>query len=137
MDKRRGKASLSCSKAALKGQWVLNLIKLCFKHLGAFIQLFFYIKLLPLFEYCSLARRPYFSKDIIFAQRVQRRMTGMIPHLRKMKYKDRRVCLNLRTLSQRRFGLICVFPIFHDLIEIDPLFFNANDLPVTQSLAYC
>ena len=123
------KPSLQCSMAALRGQRMLNLIKLCFKHLDVFtLARLFKVFVRPLLEYCSTAWCPYFTKDIVTIERVQRRMTRMIPHLRRIEYKDRLTCMNLQSLSLRRlrFDLICVFRILHNLIDIDPSFFFRN-----------
>ena len=63
-------------------------------------------------EYCVQAWRPYLVKDIELMEKVQKRMTRMLPDL-KHRYPERLKKLGLTTLESRilRGDLIVVFKI--------------------------
>ena len=75
----------------------------------------------PLLEYCVQAWCPYYQKDIEKLERVQRRVTKMVPSLRNKTYGDRLKELNLFSLTQRRLrgDLIQVFKIIKGIDNID------------------
>ena len=66
-------------------------------------------------------RCPYYQKDIDKLERVQRRVTKMIPSLRNKSYEERLSVLNLFPLSQRRIrgDLIQVFKIIKGIDNMD------------------
>ena len=53
-------------------------------------------------EYCVQAWRPYLVKDIELMEKVQKRMTRMLPDLKNMSYSERLKKLGLTTLEFRR-----------------------------------
>ena len=69
---------------------------------------------------------PYYRKDIDKLERVQQRITKMVPRLQNISYEERLEELNLFSLSKRRLrgDLIEVFKIFKgfDNINVDDYF---------------
>ena len=64
----------------------------------------------PHLEYCCQAWRPYFQKDVDNIEKVQRRMTRMIPELSQLNYEERLCRTNLLSYEMRRLRA--------DLIEV-------------------
>ena len=56
----------------------------------------------PQMEYGIQAWSPYYRKDIMQLEKVQRRATKMVTGLKKLKYEERLARLNLYTLERRR-----------------------------------
>ena len=75
----------------------------------------------PHLEYCIQFWSPYYRKDINKLERIQRRITKMIPRLRNKSYEDRLKQLNLFSLSKHRLrgNLIEVLKIFHGFDNIN------------------
>ena len=64
----------------------------------------------PHLEYCTAACSPHYSKDKDVLERIQHRFTHMVPGLKNLPYKERRIELRLWSLEERR---VCA-----DLIEV-------------------
>jgi len=77
----------------------------------------------PVVEYCTPAWSLYYQKDKNLIERLQHRLTSMIPGLKSMSYiyTDRLKQLDLWSLKERRnmADLIEVFRICHGLSGID------------------
>lgn len=56
----------------------------------------------PLLEYSSTVWSPTLKKDVEALEKVQRRMTKLLPGISHLTYVDRMKYLNLPSLSQRR-----------------------------------
>ena len=72
-------------------------------------------------EYCVQAWQPYLVKDIKLMEKVQKRMTRMLPDLKNMSYPESLKILGLTTLESRRLrgDLIEVFKTEKGFINID------------------
>ena len=62
-----------------------------------------------------------FKKDVYKLARVQRRATGLLPHIRQLHYEDRLQILNLPSLVYRRLrgDVIEGYKFCHDFYTID------------------
>ena len=76
----------------------------------------------PHLEYCSLVWSPYLKKDILSIEKVQRRVTKMIPSISALKYEERLKRTGLISLENRRLraDLLEVFKILKGLVKVDP-----------------
>ena len=84
----------------------------------------------PHLEYCVQAWRPYCKKDIDTLERIQRRVTKMIPELRDLNYEEHLKECGLTTLETRRIRAdqIEVFEILNGYKNIDRnIFFLTQD----------
>ena len=75
----------------------------------------------PHLEYCVQFKSPYYRKDIIKLERVQKRFTRMLPELDGLSYKERLDRLGLFSLERRRLrgDLIEVYKIMRDTVQLD------------------
>lgn len=93
----------------------------------------------PHLEYCVQFWSPYYKKDINKLEKVQRRVTKMIPRLRNKSYEERLSELNLFSLAKRRLrgDLIEVFKIFKGYSNLNPNdFFTIDDTNYTRNNGY-
>ena len=89
--------------AIKKANGVLGLIKKSFALLDSVTLTLLYKTLVrPHLEYGNVVWGPYFMEDIKAVERVQRRVTKMLPRLKEMTYEDRLRELNLPSLTHRR-----------------------------------
>ena len=97
------KVSEQCGIASSKGNQVLGMIKrnTTYKEKKLMIPLYKAI-VRPHLEYYIQAWRPYCKKDIDTLERIQRRVTKMIPELRDLSYEERLKECGLTTLETRR-----------------------------------
>ena len=91
-----------------------------------------WIKSYNLVESGTQVWSPYYVKDIIIIENLQRRFTKFLPSLFNISYLGRLRHLNLKTLEERRLAnyVILVFKIVHGLVdtEFDHWFsFNTNN----------
>jgi hypothetical protein len=116
------KPSMQCSDVVKKANKMIGFIGRSFEYKTKDTILTLYNALVrPLLEYCVQAWCPYYQKDIDKLERVQRRVTKIIPSLRNKPYEERLKELNLFSLSQRRMrgDLIQVFKIIKGIDNMD------------------
>ena len=75
----------------------------------------------PHLEYCCQAWRQYLQKDVDSIEKVQRRMTMMIPELSQLNYEEKLCGTNLLSLEIRilRADLIEVLKIVNGIDNVD------------------
>ena len=111
-----------CSEVVKTANRLVGFIGRTFENKSETVLLKLYNSLVrPHLEYCVQFWSPYYQKDVDKLERVQRRLTKMIPRLRDMPYEERLKNLNLFSLSKRRMrgDLIEVFKIFKGFDNID------------------
>ncbi len=109
------KPSNQCSKDVKTANKLLGFMDRTFEHTSGKVILTLYNSLVrPLLEYCVQFWSPYYRKDIDKLERVQRRVTNMIPRLRCKPNEETLQELNLFSLSKRRMrgDLMEVFKMF-------------------------
>ena len=125
------KPSANYKKAASRGQRMLTLIKIAFKFLQPSVLCMLYKAFVRLLlEYCCSDWCPFYVKDVDVLERVQRRMTRLLPELQHLSYEERLQYFHLTTLKTRglRYDLICVYRmLLKGLMSVDQsLFFTLS-----------
>ena len=114
--------------AAAKGNQMVGLIKRNFPEIDLDTGRTLYCVLVrPHLEYAVQSWSPYYKKDITEIEKVQRRMTKLIPDLKDLEYEGRCERLGLTTLEKRRRrgDLIETYKILNGFEDIDyKLFFE-------------
>ena len=116
------KPSQQCSEVVKKANKIISLIGRSFEYKSKDTILTLYNSLVrPLLEYCVQAWCPYYHKDVDKLERVQRRVTKMIPCLRNKSYEERLKELDLFSLKHRRLrgDLIQAFKIIKGIDNMD------------------
>ena len=120
-----------CANVARSGSIMLSQINRTFTYkTGPVIKNLYKSLVRPKFHYCMQAWRQWLQQDVTLLEKVQRRMTRIIPELRQRPYEVRLRKLGLTTLETRRgrADLIEVFKMFNGLEDIDPkLFFLSQE----------
>ncbi len=83
----------------------------------------------PHLEYATAVWSPYFQKDILLLENVQRRATKQVNKIRHLPYEDRLKKLGLQTLKYRRSrnDQIQVFKIMNEIDKMDKtILFNIS-----------
>ena len=120
-----------CANVARIGNMMLSQINRSFTYkTGPVIKNLYKSLVRPKFDYCMQAWRPWLQQDVSLLEKVQRRMTRMIPELRQQPYQVRLRKLSLTTLEtrRRRADLIEVYRMFNGLDDIESkLFFVSQE----------
>jgi len=115
------KASHQCSQAYLKANKLLGVLHRTVKCKDTANLLCFYKSIIrPHLEFCTSAWSPHYSKDKLLLEKVQRRFTRMIPHLKQLPYDERLSELKLWSLEDRRIrsDLIEVYKMVHGFSSV-------------------
>ncbi len=117
---------ISC---ASKANSMMGILKMTFVHIDPYLLKLLYTTFIrPLIEFAVAVWSPYYKGDIDTLEKVQHRMTRMIPSLRKLDYERRLEILGLPTLAKwrERGDLLQFFKIFNDIemvtLQNKPLF---------------
>ena len=116
------KPSKQCSEVVKTANKLIGFIGRSFEFRTEEIILNLYNALVrPHLEYCVQCWSPYYRKDIVKLEGVQRRVTKLIPRLRNKPYEERLSELNLFSLEKWRLrsDLIEVFKIVKGIENID------------------
>ncbi len=116
------KLSNQCLKVVKTANKPVGFLGRTFEHKSEKVTLTLYNSLArPLLEYRVQFWFPYYRKGVDKLERVQRRVTKMIPRLRCKPYEERLQELNLFSLSKRRMrgDLVEVFKMFKDFVNVD------------------
>ena len=125
------KPEIHIGKIAAKANRMVGLIKRNFNYLNLEMCQSLYSSLVrPHLEYAVQAWSPYFEKDKQKLEKVQRRMTKLVPELKNLPYEDRCKQFNITSLEKRRLrgDLIEAFKIIHGHENVDRnIFFEMAD----------
>ena len=125
------KPSYNVNVAAAKGNRMVGLIKRNFVDIDKDTCRTLYCALVrPHLEYAIQSWSPYYKKDILELEKVQRRMTKLVPELEELDYEERCERLGLTTLERRRLrgDLIETYKILNGYEDLDyRLFFEYSE----------
>ena len=116
------KPSHHVNVAAAKGNQLVGLIRRNFPDMDMDTCNMLYCALVrPHLEYAVQSWSPYFRKDIAELEKVQRRMTKLVPELKCLEYEERCRRLGITTLEKRRRrgDLIETYKILNGFEDID------------------
>ncbi len=115
------KSSVHCAEAVRRAEQVVYCLRriICNKNVPIIRNL--YISLVrPILEYCCTVWCPHYARDIALIERVQRRVTRMVPGFSALSYDQRLRRFGIQSLETRRSraDLILLFKICHDMSEL-------------------
>ena len=123
-------------KAINTAKRVLSMSKRAFKYLDQSAMLTIYKALIrPHLEYGNIIWSPKLKKHSIALEKIQRRMTKIIPGLKNKSYQERLKFLNLPSLKhrRRRGDLIETFKIMNGIVKVNNIFSLSNNLTRTNT----
>ena len=125
------KPSYNVNVAAAKGNRMVGLIKRNFPDIDGDTCRTLYCALVrPHLEYAIQSWSPYYKRDILELEKVQRRMTKLVDELKELDYEERCERLGLMTLEKRRLrgDLIETYKILNGYEDINyRLFFEYSE----------
>lgn len=107
---------------ANKANKILGIIRRTFHYLDKHMLVTLFKSLVrPHLEYGNVAWSPFYKKDVLTLEKVQRRATKLLPFLADRSYEDRLQSLKLPSLVYRRLrgDLIEVYKYTHDIYKVD------------------
>ena len=97
------KPSQHVAKVAARANKIIGLVKKIFDYIDAETIMSIHCTMIrPILEYAVQSWCPYLAKDINELEKVQHRVTKLVPDLQDLSYEERCEKLNLPTLKQRR-----------------------------------
>jgi ribonuclease P/MRP protein subunit RPP40 len=129
------KVAKQCAIAAGRANAMLGRIRRGFHHLTPqVLRALYSCYVRPHLEYCVQAWCPYFEKDKLVLERVQRRATKLAHGLGHLPYADRLKVLGLTTLEARRErgDLLEVHKILTGIDRLNPATFFSDSLAATS-----
>ena len=123
-------------KAINTAKRVLSMSKRAFKYLDKDAMLTIYKALIrPHLEYGNIIWSPKLKKHSIALEKIQRKMTKLIPGLKDKTYHERMKILNLPSLKhrRRRGDLIETFKVLNGFVKVNNIFSLSNSLTRTNS----
>ena len=110
---------ISCTS---KANSIMGMLKMTFFQFDVkLVKILYSAFIRPLIEFAVPVWSPHFKGDIKLLEKVQHRMTRLVPSLRKLDYEKRLEILNITTLQKRRErgDLIQVFKILNNFDQIE------------------
>ena len=123
-------------KAINTAKRVLSMSKRAFKYLDKDAMLTIYKALIrPHLEYGNIIWSPKLKKHSKALEKIQRKMTKLIPGLKDKTYHERMKILNLPSLKhrRRRGDLIETFKVLNGFVKVNNIFSLSNSLTRTNS----
>ena len=105
-----------------KANSMMGMLKMTFSRFDAkLVKTLYKVFIRPLIEFAVPVWSPYFKGDISLLEKVQHRMTRLVPSLMKISYEKRLEILDISTLKTRRerWDLIQIFKLLNRFEEID------------------
>jgi hypothetical protein len=100
---------------------ILGMIRNTFVHFDKrLVRTLFTVYIRPLLEFAVTVWSPYLKGDINLLEKIQHRVTRMVPTLKRFKYERRLEILGITTLEERRRrgDLIQMFKIYNRIEEM-------------------
>ena len=123
-------------KAVSTAKRVLSMSKRAFKNLDKSAMLTIYKALIrPHLEYGNIIWAPKLKRHSIAIEKIQRKMTKLIPGIKDKPYQERMKILNLPSLKhrRRRGDLIETFKVLNGFVKVNNIFSLSNNLTHTNS----
>lgn len=116
------KCSTHCADAVRRAEQVVYCIRRIISNKNIpIIRKLYKSMVRPILEYCCTVWCPHYDRDIQLVERVQRRVTRMVPTLSDLPYEERLQRFGIQSLETRRVraDLIFMYKMCHGLTELN------------------